>query len=60
VKYRKVLDGVLYIPRIGCQWKMISKEKGSDLICYRRYQEWNNFDVFKNKWIKPIKFKIKR
>ncbi len=26
VKYRKVLDGILYVLRTGCQWKMLPKE----------------------------------
>ena len=26
VRYRKVPDGVLYILRTGCQWKMLPKE----------------------------------
>jgi transposase len=26
VPYRKVLDGILYVLRTGCQWKMLPKE----------------------------------
>ena len=29
VPFRKVLDGVLYMLRTGCQWKMLPKEYGS-------------------------------
>ena len=29
VPYRKVLDGILYVLRTGCQWKMLPKEYGS-------------------------------
>jgi transposase len=32
VPYRKVLDGILYILRTGCQWKMLPKEYGSGSI----------------------------
>ena len=28
VPYRKVLDGVLFFLRTGCQWKMLPKEYG--------------------------------
>jgi transposase len=26
ISFRKVLDGILYILRTGCQWKMLPKE----------------------------------
>jgi transposase len=29
VRYRKVIDGVLYVLRTGYQWKMLPKEYGS-------------------------------
>ena len=41
VKYRKVLDGILYVLRTGCQWKMIPKVYGSGSTCHRRFQERN-------------------
>ena len=41
VPYRKVLDGILYVLRTGCQWKMLPKEHGSGSTCHRRFQEWN-------------------
>ena len=31
VPYRKVLDGILYVLRTGCQWKMLPKDYGSGL-----------------------------
>jgi transposase len=55
VSYRKVLDGIIYILRTGCQWKMLPKEYGSGSVCHRRFQEWNKLDVFKNVWIKLLK-----
>ena len=39
VPYRKVLDGILYVLRTGCQWKMLPKEHGSGSTCHRRFQE---------------------
>src|SRR5215472_7797094 len=29
IPFRKVLDGIVYILRTGCQWKMLPKEYGS-------------------------------
>ena len=29
--YKKVLDGILYVLRTGCQWKMLPPEYGSGL-----------------------------
>ena len=48
VKYRLVLDGVLYVLRTRCQWKkMLPSEYGSSSTCHRRFQEWNILGVFK-------------
>ena len=56
VKYRKVLDGILYVLRTeGCQWKMLPREYGSGSTCHRRFQEWNNLDLFKKIWLKLLK-----
>jgi transposase len=41
VSFRKVLDGILYVLRTGCQWKMLSKEYGSGSTCHRRFQQWS-------------------
>jgi transposase len=55
VPYKKVLDGILYILRTGCQWKMLPSEFGSGSTCHRRFQEWNKLGVFKKTWIKLLK-----
>jgi transposase len=54
VPYRKVIDGILYVLRTGCQWKMLPREYGSGSTIHRRFQEWNKLDVFKNAWIKLL------
>jgi transposase len=54
VPYRKVLDGILYVLRTRCQWKMLPKEHGSGSTIHRRFQEWNSMNVFKNIWIKLL------
>jgi len=55
IPYRRVLDGILYVLRTGCQWKMIPKEYGSGYTSHRRFQEWNSTGVFKNIWIILLK-----
>jgi transposase len=55
IPYRKVIDGILYILRTGCQWKMLPKEYGSGSTCHRRFQEWNGLDIFKKVWIRLLK-----
>ena len=34
VPFRKVLNGILYVLRTGCQWKKVSKEFGSGSTFY--------------------------
>jgi transposase len=54
IPYRKVIDGILYVLRTGCQWKMLPKEYGSGSTCHRRFQEWNSLDIFKKVWIRLL------
>jgi len=37
---RKKLNGILYILRSGCQWRMLPKEYGSWSRLYAQYQRW--------------------
>ena len=53
--FRKVMDGILYVLRTGCQWKMLPKEFGSGSTCHRRFQQWNGIGIFKNMWIRLLK-----
>ena len=52
ISYRKVIDGILYVLKTGCQWKVLPKEYRSGSTCHRRFQEWNRLNVFKKIWIK--------
>jgi putative transposase len=52
IPFRKVLDGILYVLRTGCQWKMLPKEYDSGSTCHRRFQQWVQMDIFKKIWIK--------
>ena len=55
VPYRKVMDGIVYVLRTGCQWKMLPREYGSGSTCHRRFQQWINLDIFKKVWIRLLK-----
>jgi transposase len=54
VSFRKVLDGILYVLRTGCQWKMLQKEYGSGSTCHRRFQQWTLSKVFKKLWVRLL------
>ena len=55
VSFRKVLDGILYVLRTGCQWKMLPKEFGSGSTCHRRFQQWSISKVFQSLWSRLLK-----
>jgi transposase len=55
VPFRKVMDGIMYILRTGCQWKMLPREYGSGSTCHRRFQEWVRLGIFKRMWVKVLK-----
>lgn len=55
VPFRKVLDGILYVLRTGCQWKALPAEYGSGSTCHRRFQEWVKAGVFQKLWVKLLK-----
>jgi putative transposase len=37
---RRVLNGVLYVLRTGCQWKAVPEKYGSGSTLHRRFQQW--------------------
>jgi len=55
VSFRKVLDGILYVLRTGCQWKMLPKEYGSGSTCHRRFQQWSISEVFQKLWTRLLR-----
>jgi transposase len=55
VPFRKVLDGILYVLRTGCQWKMLPKEYGSGSTCHRRFQEWIVSKIFQKLYVRLLK-----
>ena len=54
VSFRKVLDGILYVLRTGCQWKALPKEYGSGSTAHRRFQQWVQEGVFQRLWVKLL------
>jgi transposase len=55
VPFRRVLDGILYVLRTGCQWKMLPKEYGSGSTCHRRFQKWIVAKVFQKLCVKLLR-----
>jgi transposase len=59
VSFRRVLDGILYVLRTGCQWKMLPKEYGSgSTTCHRRFQQWVILGVFQKLWVRLLKIYV--
>lgn len=54
VPFRIVLDGILYVLRTGCHWKMLPREYGSGSTCHRRFQQWVKEGVFEKIWVKLL------
>jgi putative transposase len=55
ISFRKVLNGIVYILRTGCQWKMLPKDYGSgSTTCHRRFQEWTVSEVFQKLWVRVL------
>lgn len=55
VPFRIVLDGILFVLRTGCQWKMLPKEYGSGSTSHRRFQQWVRMGVFQKLWVRLLK-----
>ena len=47
---RKVMSGILYVLRTGCQWNALPKEYGSGKTAHRYFQAWVGVGVFKRMW----------
>ena len=50
VPVRKVMDGIFYVLRTGCQWKAVPAEFGSGSTLHRRFQAWVGRGVFRKLW----------
>lgn len=47
---RLVLNGILYVLRTGCQWKMVPRQYSSGSTCHLRFQTWVRAGVFEKVW----------
>ena len=47
---RKVLEGIFYVLRTGCQWKAVPKVYGCASSIHRYYQEWVQAGFFQRIW----------
>ena len=43
---RRVMSGIVYRLRTGCQWDAIPAEFSSGSTCYRRFVQWRKAGVF--------------
>src|SRR5207247_1375104 len=50
IESRRVLDGVLYVLRTGCQWKAVPAEYGSGSAVHRRFQRWGGGGCGEARW----------
>ena len=47
---RRLLNGVVYKFRSGCQWNRLPKELGDDSTIHRAFQRWVRLGVFARVW----------
>jgi transposase len=47
---RRIVDGVLYVLRTGCQWKAVPREYGSGSTVHRRFQRWVEQGIWEAMW----------
>jgi putative transposase len=55
VDRRKVLDGIIFRLRTGCQWNHIPRVYGDDSTIYRCFHHWCQVGLFKKLWAKWIR-----
>ncbi len=48
---RKVLEGILYVLRTGCQWNAVPREYGSSSSLHRYFQLWTEEGFFERIWV---------
>ena len=50
VQERRIMDGIVYVLRTGCQWKQVPKEFSSGSTVHLRFSEWVQAGVFAKMW----------
>ena len=49
-----VFNGIVYVLRTGCQWKLMPREYPSGCTCHRYFQRWVKKRVFLKLWGKGL------
>src|SRR5574341_77228 len=52
---RRVLDGIIFRMRTGCQWNQISHVYGDDSTIHRCFQHWCEIGLFAKLWAQLVK-----
>jgi|SRR5215475_12287413 len=47
---RRILDGIIFRFRTGCQWNSIPKVYGDDSTIHRTFQRWVEINLFEMVW----------
>ena len=47
---RQMVEGVFYVLRTGCQWRMLPEKYGSKSTCHRYFQELEKSGFFEKIW----------
>ena len=48
--HRTIFNGILYVLRTGCQWKMLPREYGSGSAAHEHFQKWARAGIFSKLW----------
>jgi putative transposase len=47
---RKVMEGIFYVIRAGCEWEGIPRDIGIGNVVYEYFLEWRKTGVFDRMW----------
>ena len=50
VQPRRILDGIIFRMRTGCQWNRLPRELGDDSTIHRTFQRWVELGVLEGIW----------
>lgn len=50
VNLRRVLDGIIFRLRTGCQWNRLPSAFGDDSTVHRHFQQWCQRGIFERIW----------
>lgn len=53
--HRQIFNGILYVLRTGCQWKMMPREYGSGSTAHEHFQKWVVRGIFGKIWTLCLK-----